>query len=299
MKRGYLFLTFATVAALAGGVALARGRAQRQYALDRALNDAVYAGDAGRVRALLARGADPNVRRNPGDQAEDAVEWIALVLHPERGKPTGATALMCAATCGRTEIVRQLLAAGADPTVKDADDPLACTALRRAIDERHDEVVALLLDGGAPANEPGDSISTPLIQAVLDGCRGKAVEALLRHGARLDPGSPVCQDIVFRVARDLDASALTACLDRGVSVDVTGGAGLTLLMEAASGGNLSTTRVLIARGAHVNARDWYGSSALHWAEDNRTSVRRHGATGSELASYSAVIALLKAHGAKK
>lgn len=298
MKRGYLIVALAA-AAIVGGVALARGRAQRQYALDRALYAAVEAGDAGRVRAVLARGADPNVREKPGPRPSNPRQWLDIVLHPERGKPTGSTALMEAAWKGHTDVVRQLLAAGADPNAADVTDQDVTTALDCAVCGSHNEAALLLLNAGASANLAGDADSTPLWHAVSYGCSGSVVDALLKHGARFDPRTLYGKQLLYDAARSADGSGLLHLLDRGGDVRMRNDDGDTLLIEAASAGNSRTVRALIERGAQVNAQDTDGATALRWAKTWRHRFRAKGASDRDLAGLTAVIALLKAHGAKE
>jgi ankyrin repeat protein len=87
------------------------------------------------VRLLLAHGADPNVCDDEGDSplricAQNGyLEMARLLLHcganktiHEGGAPTGMNALGFAATRLNIDMVRLLLAHGADPLVGDADD---------------------------------------------------------------------------------------------------------------------------------------------------------------------------------
>lgn len=67
---------------------------------------------------------------------------------------------------------------------------------------------------------------------------------------------------LFDMARSGDAERLSAYLDAGVPVNLTNGAGDTLLMLAAYYGNPDTVRVLIARGAEVNRISDRGQTPL-------------------------------------
>jgi ankyrin repeat protein len=96
---------------------------------------AVFNNQIEAVRLLLAHGADPNVRDDEGDSplrfcAEKGyLEMARLLLHcganktmHEGGGPAGMNALGYAATRLHVDMVRLLLAHGADPLIGDADD---------------------------------------------------------------------------------------------------------------------------------------------------------------------------------
>jgi ankyrin repeat protein len=110
----------------AGAVAKSlRALERRQF---RELLRAVERSDVGRVRTLLARGADPN-GRHAGDE------------HAPTDRP-----IVTAAAKGDVSIVDILLAAGANPNWCCCS---CVTALHRAIKGKHTQVVARLLDAGA------------------------------------------------------------------------------------------------------------------------------------------------------
>lgn len=95
-----------------------------------ALTDAARAGQEAEVRALLARGADPNgpvgmngwppvihaVHKNQLGTASALIDGGADV---NRSDPDGMTALMMAAGYGNDDMVTLLLSRGADPKLAD------------------------------------------------------------------------------------------------------------------------------------------------------------------------------------
>lgn len=100
------------------------------------LTRAVRDGDAAAVRALCARGADPDqpsggngwsplmhaVHKN---QTGTAVALLDAGAHVDRAAPGGMTPLMMTAGYGNREMVALLLARGANPRVKDEDGATA------------------------------------------------------------------------------------------------------------------------------------------------------------------------------
>jgi thiosulfate/3-mercaptopyruvate sulfurtransferase len=89
-------------------------------------------GDAARVLALLARGAQLETRNADGNNAlwfacvGEHLDMIALLakrgIDLDNQNDNGATCLMYASSTGKDAVVRALLAAGADPRLKSLDD---------------------------------------------------------------------------------------------------------------------------------------------------------------------------------
>lgn len=118
------------------------------------------------VRSLLEAGGDPN-----------------------RVNDHGISALMVAATYGRTDIVKLLLEFGADPnfTSELPYYPCKTTALHWAGYLGHTDVIAVLVDAGADPNAAATSGATPIDWVNLNG----NVEALLAMlGSRKGPEAP-------------------------------------------------------------------------------------------------------------
>lgn len=76
-------------------------------------------------------------------------------------------------------------------------------------------------------------------------------------------------DQLFEAVRKGDAAAVTAALDKGADVNAKFRYGTTALFKAAERGNAEVTKVLLERGAELNVKDtFYGSTALSWALQN-------------------------------
>jgi hypothetical protein len=120
------------------------------------LHNAALHGDAERVRKLLEKGENPNVRDE-----------------------YGSTPLHKAASRGHVDIARLLLEYGADPNVR---DEYGWTPLHNAAYRGHVDVVAHLLERGADPNAEDKDGSTPLHKAASRG-HVDVVRLLLEHGA--------------------------------------------------------------------------------------------------------------------
>ena len=71
---------------------------------------------------------------------------------------------------------------------------------------------------------------------------------------------------LYEAVRKGDAAAVTSLLDRGADVNAKFRYGTTALFKAAERGNAEVTRILLARGADVKVKDtFYQASAMTWA----------------------------------
>jgi len=120
------------------------------------LLDAIRAGDPDEVKALLAAGADANVRDGEG--------WTALMLVTVKG---------------HLDVARELLSAGADVHAKNQK---GWTALRFAVSMDDAEALRLLLEVGADVNERDAEGDTALMQAAREKST-ESLRLLLAHGA--------------------------------------------------------------------------------------------------------------------
>lgn len=127
---------------------------------DEKLLQAVKEGDTDRLKALIAKGADPN--------AKDIL---------------GSPALIGAACAGHTGIVEALLSAGADVNAKGA--LVDSTALICASSEGHTDTVKALLAAGADVNAKNEYGQSALYLGA-QGCHTESVKALLAAGADIN-----------------------------------------------------------------------------------------------------------------
>jgi ankyrin repeat protein len=87
-------------------------------------------------------------------------------------------------------------------------------------------------------------------------------------------------DSFYSAIRANDLPRLGAMLEQGAGVNVADERGLTPLMYAAYAGSADAMRLLIDKGAHVNAQNAFGSTALMWSVTDLKKVRlltEHGA----------------------
>lgn len=166
---------------------------------------AVLEDNLDRVNQELASGTDINSRHPDG-------EW---------------TPLMMASFHGHSDIVRELLARGADVTITDDD---GITALFAAVNRGHLDIVKQLTSHGASPNVMSQETGiTPLMSASDDGAL-EIVKDLLDHGA------------------DINARST--------------GQGWTPLIWAVYSGHADIVRELMKRGADTSIIAYYGDNVF-------------------------------------
>ncbi|WHZ11666.1 MAG: ankrin repeat domain-containing protein [Burkholderiaceae bacterium] len=148
---------------------------------------AVRQDDAEAVKALLARGFDPNTRDDQGKSglflalgARSLMVAQALLDTPKIDVETrdrqDESPLMMAALKGELAMVQQLIAKGAD-----INKP-GWTPLHYAATGGHDAIVSLLLDHSAYIDAESPNGTTPLMMAAFYGT-SSTVNLLLDQGA--------------------------------------------------------------------------------------------------------------------
>ncbi len=202
------------------------------------IHEAVAAGDAHRVAALLA--ADPGlVAAKAQNDTED------LPLHT-------------AATAGHVEIARLLLDAGADVDGPDIDrsTPLDVAALRS-----QPEMVDFLIARGADVNHQDNNGACPLSFAA-SARQTEIVRALVAAGAKLDYHTPQGTTFLHSAAGSGLMELVELALEHGVAIDAADEQGETPLHWAAARGRAEVAEALIEKGADPNAKAERGQTPL-------------------------------------
>jgi len=84
------------------------------------------------------------------------------------------------------------------------------------------------------------------------------------------PSKQELNDQLFEAVRKGDAAAVTAALDKGADVNAKYRYGTTALFKAAERGHTEVAKILLDRGIDVKVKDtFYGTTAITWALDNK------------------------------
>ena len=137
------------------------------------------------------------------------------------------------AEAGERTAVMEMLAAGADVNTLSVD---GTTALHWAVYKNDLELVETLLKQGADPDKSNDYHASPMTVAAVHG----------------------------------DFAIMKALVDAGGDIESPNTEGQTLLMAVARTGNTETARLLLERGANVNAvENWGSQTALMWAASQK------------------------------
>jgi uncharacterized protein len=195
--------------------------------------DALEGGDVATIEAMLA--AEPGLA-----DARNAAGVCAVLVALYRGQTDAADAVLtagpdldifAAAATGTTKQVEILLSL--DPTLATAWSPDGFTALHLACFFAQPSAARLLIDAGAPVDEPS------------------------RNDMRVRP--------LHSAAAASQVGTAKALLDAGASIDATQQGGFTALHASATRGDEALTALLVARGADVGRRTDDGASAADLA----------------------------------
>lgn len=220
----------------------------------------------------------------------------------------GTTALMLAAARGQDDVVRLLVDAGAKVNRRNR---FGATPLLEASDKGHTSCVKLLVELGAEVNLPHNNGNTALLMATIRRDR-KTIKVLLELGA--DPQqenfdgwsarrwAEAESDLTIRAMLGIKKGEQEAMLSRPqertaatsstkANSGVVQGAFWTVLMRAASSGDVETVRRLASDGVEVNAQSPNGTTPLIAAVKNG-----HSETAFELIELGADLSIADADG---
>jgi ankyrin repeat protein len=211
------------------------------------------------IDRLLAAGADPNLTfagRPPvlmlcvrSGSVAGAKALIARRANVNAREPLrGQTALMWAAASGQPEMMRTLLAAGADVRAR---SQLTHLTVNRA--DPND------IYTGVVGEIPGGR-STPLLFAAAGGSV-EVARLLLDAGADANDASPAGESALLIAVHSGHDDCAALLLQRGADPNASD-AGYTALHAAVLRGSAAMVKALLMRGAHVDPRIAHGTTTI-------------------------------------
>jgi ankyrin repeat protein len=122
------------------------------------------------------------------------------------------------------------------------------------------ESMRLLLEAGADPNVANAFAATPLMWCAGDA---RKVGLLLSKGAKVDVRSKLGRTpLLIAAAYDGAIEAARLLIQRGADVNARDKSGMSVLEQAASSNHIELVRLLLAKGADVNIVDEGGFTAL-------------------------------------
>lgn len=243
------------------------------------LYDAVEQGDIAVVRLPLEQGTDVNSRDIKGELhkavKQGDIEVARLLL--EQGADVNATdsqhdsPLHKAVERGHIELVRLLLDKGANVNANYEYDnyEYSLSPIHNAAYKGHLEIARLLLEQGADVNATACNGNSPLHFAAEHGYVELA-RLLLDKGADVNATDKE-DNTPFRLAiLNHHTEVVKLLIDQvnNGSNEETSYNSNSLLHDAAFPGNKEVVKLLIEKGADINARDGSGNTLLHKAALN-------------------------------
>lgn len=224
----------------------------------------------------LDKGGDPDVRATNGQTLLHAAvhggQFEIVRLLVAHGADVNACSnetpyhtypSQTAAYEGRLEILDELVTRGADPTIQTEN---GCTLLHLALLNAHLAVMQYLLDRGADMEIAAGSGVTPLSSATMHDFR-EATELLLRAGANpnVEYGTGYTP-----LAQCRDREIVRLLIAYGADVNHVGRNGRTPLFYA---GSVDAIEEMLAHGARLDVIDLEGNTLLHVAVVETVEIR--------------------------
>ncbi|MBI3894419.1 MAG: ankyrin repeat domain-containing protein [Acidobacteria bacterium] len=227
-----------------------------------ALAWAAHQDDLETADLLIRAGADVNAANNYGatplwlacsnGSAAMVEKLLKAGANPNSALLSGETGLMTTASIGSMDVLKLLVAHGVDVNAKEPRE--GQTALMWAVQEKHPEVVRMLIEGRADVHARSKSGFTPLLIAAREGDLDSA-QSLLAAGADVNEATPEDGNALTVASSRGQEKLAMFLLEKGADLNVVNGKeGFTALHYAAGRGRIDLVNALLAHGANPNSR---------------------------------------------
>ena len=295
------------------------------------LIDAVKAGNADAVRALLKQPAPANDVNAAEPDGTTALHWavraddqdvVQLLLRagarPNVANRYGVTPISLAAGNANASLVEMLLAAGADANTS---LPQGETVLMTAARTGSPQAVTALLDHGAKVDAKDDRLGETALMWAAAHNHPEVIRLLIAHGAPVDSRSTPLEYAKDRfglegvltilprgnwtplmyAAREGAVEATRALAEAGADLNLTDPEQTSALLRAIVNVHYDVAGVLVEHGADPNLADSANMAALYAVAEMETIGEIYGRPARQFTDKLdgvALVKLLLAHGAK-
>ncbi len=241
------------------------------------LSGAARAGDANRVKLLLADGKDPNQSDAAGGRTalhwavrNGNIEIVDILLKGgadiNKGDQAGKTALSHAAESGKVDLTRKLIESGADVNKRDlvgGNSVLWAAGLGNA------ETLAIVVEAGGNVDVKDINGLTPLQWAAQTG-KTDSMKILIDGGANVNATDGLNgESVLMRAARSGKVESINLLLENGADTGIKTKLGGNALHISSEFGNVETVKILVENGLDPKAVDMRspGWNALDYAKN--------------------------------
>ncbi|KAJ6160635.1 hypothetical protein N7470_004031 [Penicillium chermesinum] len=227
------------------------------------------------ARLLLEKGADPNMTTNNGWKAlntatdEGHVEVVKILLEHDADvlKPDGAgmEPFYCAALEGNLELMKIFYEKGGD--VNETGQTDGWSAISAAGSNGHIDAVKFLLDKGADLSTRNARKRTALHTAALNGHVGVVNTLIESQKVNLDDTDDSCRSALALAALRGYSETVKALTSKGASIDLKDIWGSTALHVAVRNGHFDVIEHLLSLTApeQLSLEDGWGRDLVWWA----------------------------------
>ncbi|KAI4248968.1 MAG: hypothetical protein LQ352_005786 [Teloschistes flavicans] len=247
------------------------------------LNAAIRRGSMEVFKALLDKGADPNLSGSKKgwtalevacvykqQEAFDMLLDRQLNLH---AIGRFGTLLQAAAFAGSKPMARELVHRGLDVNAS-GHGPYG-NSLQSAAIRGKEDVVRFLIKRGADVRAKGGHFGSVLQAATIRGSKS-LIDFLIHKGAHVDEQGGRYRTALQAACASGNKEVVLTLLEQKANVNITGGRYGSALQATCKGGRLEIVRMLVEHGADIEAQAGYHGSAIDAAaRHDRKDVLRY------------------------